>query len=224
MTNLNAVNVGMNKYCGPAVLSILTGKSTDECARVISGINGDYQVAGVQLQHLLSAASKLGFDTIQCDTSGSLYGTLVYHSHNDGMYIITLPRHFVCIEIREKQIYFCDNHTKEPMPAASSARLLQKVMAMHKVVKRRVPVQTSAKVFVQINQQYSGGPYLIVKKAVKYDVESANRIDTLAMMRLDNEQELQDLFDSLKGQIDERRSQSQNTESNSDSVERVEEE
>ena len=53
MTNLKAVNVGMNKYCGPAVLSILTGKSTDECARVISSINGSYNVAGVQLNDLL---------------------------------------------------------------------------------------------------------------------------------------------------------------------------
>lgn len=52
------------------------------------------------------------------------------------MYIITLPNHFAAIEVNNKQIYFCDNHTKEPIPAAASARLLQKVLAVNKVFKR----------------------------------------------------------------------------------------
>lgn len=136
MTKLNTVNVGMNKFCGPAVLSILTGKSTDECARVISIISGNYHVTGVEIKDLLRAADRLGFDQVPCTAAGSLYGTLVMHSNNDGMYIFTLPNHFVCIEVNNRKIYFCDNHTKEPMPAASSARLLQKVLAVHKVIKR----------------------------------------------------------------------------------------
>lgn len=37
---MNEVKFGMNKYCGPAVLFILTGKDTDECASVISAVNG----------------------------------------------------------------------------------------------------------------------------------------------------------------------------------------
>lgn len=136
MTNLNAVNIGMNKYCGPAVLSILTGKSTDDCARVISSINGKYTIEGVKTQDLLEAANRMGFDTLSGFAGGSLYATLVRYSNNDGMYIFTLPNHYVCIEVKEKKIYFCDNHTKEPMPAASSARLLQKVLAVHKVMAR----------------------------------------------------------------------------------------
>jgi len=136
VTNLNAANIGMNKFCGPAVLSILTGKSTDECARVISSINGQYRVEGVLLTDLLRAADKLGFDQIPRAAAGSLYGTLVMHSNNDGMYIFTLPNHYVCIEVNNKKIYFCDNHTKEPMPAASSARLLQKVLSVHQLTKR----------------------------------------------------------------------------------------
>lgn len=136
MTKLNAVNIGMNKFCGPAVLSILTGKSTDECARVISSINGQYRVEGVLLTDLLRAADKLGFDQVPKPSGNSLYSTLVMHSGNDGMYIFTLPNHYVCIEVKNKAIYFCDNHTKEPMPAASSARLLQKVLSVHQVIKR----------------------------------------------------------------------------------------
>jgi hypothetical protein len=130
MTNLKPVTEGFNKFCGPAVLSIMTGKSTDECARVISRINGSYNVTGVLLSDLLKAADKLGFDTINRDSEGmSLYRSLVNLANSDGMYIITLEKHFVCIEVRDKKIYFCDNHTKEPIPAASSARLMLKVEA-----------------------------------------------------------------------------------------------
>ena len=137
MTNLNAANIGMNKYCGPAVLSILTGKSTDECARVISRINGQYDVVGVELKHLLAAADRLGFDNKIIEPAGSLYGTLIRLATNgDGMYIISVPNHYVAIEVNERKVYFCDNHTKEPMPAAASARLLQKVTAVNQVFKR----------------------------------------------------------------------------------------
>jgi hypothetical protein len=54
----------------------------------------------------------------------------------DGFYLVMIPNHFVCIEVSERKIYFCDNHTKEPMPAASSARLLQPVLAVYKIIKR----------------------------------------------------------------------------------------
>jgi len=137
MTNLNSVNIGQNKYCGPAVLSILTGKGTDECARVISRINGQYNVVGVLLNDLLRAADQLGFDQKRIEPAGSLYGTLVRLAVNgDGMYIITVPNHFVAIEVNNKKVYFCDNHTKEPMPASASARLLQKVLGVNQVIKR----------------------------------------------------------------------------------------
>lgn len=146
MTNLNTANIGMNKYCGPAVLSILTGKSTDECARVISRINGHYDVKGVLLSDLLRAADKMGFDQIAITPAGSLFGTLMRLSINsDGMYIIALPNHFVAIEVNDKRVYFCDNHTKEPMPAAASARLLQKVTAVHQVIRRPETVTPAPK-------------------------------------------------------------------------------
>lgn len=134
-SNLKTV-VGMNKFCGPAVLSILTGKSTDECAAVISRINGQYQVRGVLLNDLLLAAERLGFDSKAVDSAGSLFGTIVRLVHNDGMYIVMVPSHFVTIEVKDKKAFFCDNHTKEPIPAASSARLGQKVISVYKVTKR----------------------------------------------------------------------------------------
>jgi len=133
MTNLKKVNEGFNKFCGPAVLSILTGKNTDDCAWEISKVSGHYNVVGVQLTDLLKAADRLGFLSHAEVPQGSLYRTLITLINNEGMYIVTVPRHFVCIEIRDREIYFCDNHTKEPIPAASSARLRQRVEAIHKV-------------------------------------------------------------------------------------------
>ena len=136
MTKLNQVTEGFNKFCGPAVLSILTGRSTDECARVIGRINGAFNITGVELGHLLKAADQLGFTSEQSVSGGSLYGTLVRLAKSDGLYIVTMPSHFVVIEISDRKAYFCDNHTKNPIPAASSARLGQSVVTAHKVFKK----------------------------------------------------------------------------------------
>jgi hypothetical protein len=137
---MHNADIGHNKFCGPAVLSILTGKSTDECASVISYINGKYTVEGVQLVDLLRAADKLGFDNQTIAPFGSLFSQISYLVHSNGLYIVTLPKHFVVIEINDKKAFFCDNHTKEPIPAASSARLSQKVVSCHRVTERPKPV------------------------------------------------------------------------------------
>lgn len=137
MTNLNAANIGLNRYCGPAVLSILTGKSTDECASVISQVTRNYKVEGVYLPDLLQAADKLGFDNKAISPGNTIYSTLIKLAGlGDGMYIISLETHYVVVEVNNRNIYFCDNHTKEPIPAASSARLLQKVTNVNQVFKR----------------------------------------------------------------------------------------
>lgn len=156
MTNLNAVKIGMNKFCGPAVLSILTGKSTDECASVISRINGHYKVEGVQLPDLLKAADKLGFTNTKIEPAATLFGTLTRLASDEGMYIVTVTGHFVAIEVKEGKIYFCDNHTKEPMPAASSARMMQRCLAVNKVFRKPEPklLQEWTKIEVHISKQF----------------------------------------------------------------------
>jgi hypothetical protein len=135
MTNLKKVNEGQNKYCGPAVLSILTGRSTDECARVVSQINGEYKVKGVSVTDIEKAAERLGFATKRLSPQGSLYRTLISIVSQDGMYIVSSETHYWCIEVKDKKIYFCDNHTKEPIPAGSSARLNNEVKTLTKVTK-----------------------------------------------------------------------------------------
>jgi hypothetical protein len=203
MTNLKPVTEGFNKFCGPAVLSIMTGKSTDECARVISRINGSYNVTGVLLSDLLKAADKLGFDTINRDSEGmSLYRSLVNLANSDGMYIITLEKHFVCIEVRDKKIYFCDNHTKEPIPAASSARLMLKVEAVHQVIEREKqpeppkPVITGSQINISVFKDYDG--YRVgVNRAITYDIDTANRSELVASFVVRDMAELKSLAHGL---------------------------
>jgi hypothetical protein len=200
MTTMNKVE-GYNKYCGPAVLSILTGKSTDECASVISSINGQYQVAGVTLQHLLMAADRLGFDQkaifTQADGSTSLFSLITRIVTTNGMYIVMLPKHFVCIEVKDKQVYFCDNHTKEPIPAASSARLMQRVSAAYQVVERPKPVLISEhfsviKVLVPLDKIQ-----IRIYRHRDYDQPQYNTRLSIATFNVNSESELEEIVGKL---------------------------
>lgn len=148
MPNINPVSIGMNRYCGPAVLSILTGKNTDQAAAAIYHVCPSYRGEGVNIQDLLRALDKLGFNQEKVEQGNTLYGSLTRMVVRDGMYVVGLynddPKiaegHMVCIEVQERKIYFCDNHTKIPMPASQSARLLQRVKYIYKVSKRPDPV------------------------------------------------------------------------------------
>lgn len=162
MTNLKSVNIGHNKYCAPAVLSILTGKSTDECAAVISKINGKYKITGVMIHDLLLAAKQMGFDTeiIFGSNNISLYRLLVSIASRDGIYITMVTGHFVVIEVKDKKIYFCDNHTKEPIPAASSSRLQMQVLACYRVVKNENFVEPVKPIETKIEKQITASSSL----------------------------------------------------------------
>lgn len=149
MTKLKPVNIGMNTYCGPAVLSILTGKNTDDCVAAIRKVYPQYAGAEVPYDTLLAAADRLGFDSKRVPAANSLYGTLVRLAAEDGIYIILVPRHVVTIEVQNKTAFFCDNHTKEPIPAASSARLMQKVLDAHKITERPRPPEPPKPVYIE---------------------------------------------------------------------------
>jgi hypothetical protein len=137
MPNLKAVEFGFNRFCGPSVLSILTGRSTDDCAKAITKVNGMYDVRGVYTKDLLEAAKVMGFKSKDMYVGEvSLYRALMSIARTEGLYIVTVTGHFVCVEVTaEHNLYFCDNHTKEPIPAASSARLGMQVVSVHKVEK-----------------------------------------------------------------------------------------
>lgn len=196
--HLNAVTVGQNKYCGPAVLSILTGKSTDECARVIGSINGKYTVEGVELKHLLEAASRMGFDCEGINPAATLFGTLIRLANRDGVYIVTVTGHFVVIEVKEKKIYFCDNHTKEPMPAASSARLQQQCKAVHLVTKRREPMLVKSKVVAKKTLTMDEGYCtVVITEQITYDIERYNKTNTIGWVRFKTEADFNEFVKDL---------------------------
>ena len=122
------VNQGNNQYCGPAVLSILTGMTTDEAALEIKKLNPSYyrgDVRGVMPQDLINTIKRQGLEVQQESISFncSLF-RVCYHAYtNPGVYLVGLPRHVAAIEVtKDKQIYFCDNHTKQSINIESAAR------------------------------------------------------------------------------------------------------
>lgn len=62
---LNKVNNGTtkadrNRYCGPAVISALTGMTTAEAARLLRHVSGKRSITGVYTRHLLQALKMCG--------------------------------------------------------------------------------------------------------------------------------------------------------------------
>jgi len=142
MTNLKEINFGLNQFCGPAVMSALTGKSTDECASVIMSITGNTEVRAVNIDSLIKAFKMLRFDMNEINTMAStLYGNLSALSDKPGMYIVVVPKHVVAVEVTEdKHLYLVDNHSKSPLAAESSARLSQKCDAIYQITEKPQPI------------------------------------------------------------------------------------
>lgn len=176
MTNLKTVKEGLNKFCGPAVLSIVTGRNTDECAKAISQVNGQYEIKGVYLKDLKLALERLGFKADEVPFVGrSMYSAIMSIATQDGIYIVQLETHYVCIEIQDRKVWFNDNHTKEPMPAASSARLMQGVVSISKIEMKPKPELLPAKFeTVRLEQAecgYCGG------RSLTHNIDSMYQLD-----------------------------------------------
>lgn len=140
MTNLKEVNFGLNQYCGPTVLSALTGESTDRCAAVISAVSGRQEIKAVNREHLKEALKRLRFDVSPTNFSGgTLFGSLHRMHTHDGLYIVFVPHHVVAVEVQNTEIFICDNHTKTPMDINQSARLMQKCEDVWEVSREAEP-------------------------------------------------------------------------------------
>ena len=132
---MKSVNQGYNKYCVPAVLSILTGRSTDDCASVVGSFISKYDIQEVPVDVMISAAGKLRWNLIE---QSSLENASIFWAFNSlynrpGMYVFLIKKHVVAVEVTEnKQIFLCDNHSKEPINGHSSARLGQIVLKIWK--------------------------------------------------------------------------------------------
>lgn len=141
MTELHEIE-GFNKYCGPSVLAALTGRSTDACAAVISAVTGAKVIKAVQIAHLIEALKRIEFTTEEIRPPGrTVFGCLGALVNKDGFYIINVPRHVIAVEIKDKQIYLIDNHTKRAINAGASARLTQTVEKVYQVKPKPQPTK-----------------------------------------------------------------------------------
>jgi hypothetical protein len=129
---MNKVTTGDNNYCGPAVLSVVSGRSVDYCARIIGEIIGKApdKVKGVYPADLFKAAARLRIRHEKIEPpASSLFAVASNLVHRgEATYILEIPKHYIAIEVTAaREIFLCDNHTKEPINLAGSARLSQKV-------------------------------------------------------------------------------------------------
>lgn len=150
MTTLKEINFGLNQYCGPAVLSALTGKSTDECAAIISSVSGRAEIKAVAKEHLKEALKRLKFDVEETSfASSTLYMTLFRIHDYDGLYVVFVPRHVIAIEVLGNQIFICDNHCKTPLDTRQSSRLTQHVELVWRVFPHPIPTFIRSEIRVE---------------------------------------------------------------------------
>ena len=137
---MESVVTGDNQYCGPAVLSILTGKSSDECADIFRKVDYSYAGKEVSVGTIKKALDYMEFESNEIITDCSLFALMHQIVREPAMYLVIVPKHVVALEVtQEKKIWFCDNHTKNLIDAAHSARIGQRVSKAFKVTPRPIP-------------------------------------------------------------------------------------
>lgn len=95
-----------NGYCGPAVLSILTGMTTAESAKVINASNGNLKryIKGTSTRQMRKAFSVCGIDMVEKIKIPKHIKTLdkwlddTEHSRKDNMYLVSSGHHWLIIQ------------------------------------------------------------------------------------------------------------------------------
>lgn len=129
-----------NIYCGPAVLSIFTGARVDDCAEEIQKISGAFKVKGVYPDDLMKAGNAMG---LQFTENIAFTGRTIFWSASalvrmgNAKYLVTIPKHYIALEVRDGSLFICDNHTKTELELQNSSRLSQKVERVWRVDKVR---------------------------------------------------------------------------------------
>lgn len=183
MTNLKDVQVGLNRYCGPAFLSALTGKDTDECARILSEVSGKREIKAVEVGYLLKALDRMRFKAEREKLfHNSLYGNLTQLAKRDGIYMIVVPHHVVGVEVKENKIYLVDNHTLTPIDASASARLTQRVEQAYKIVPKPEKIYVRTELVVS---ERNG--YIDIKANEIFECEEDNQEVNLGYVRVRND-------------------------------------
>jgi len=194
MTNLKEINFGLNQYCGPAVLSALTGESTDRCAAVISSVSGKREIKAVERGHLRESLKRLRFNVEETIFGGSsLYGILYRMHTHDGLYVIFVPHHVIAVEVKGTEIYICDNHTKTPLDIKQSARLTQKVEDVWRVTAKSLPKFLRSEIKV-----HQGFTSIDILRFNVYENEEDNNKEIMGSIRTSSYNEIREIIKALE--------------------------
>lgn len=199
---MNEVKFGVNRFCGPAVLSVLTGKSTDETASLLCQITGRSNITSVELPALNKALDICGFDVEEIIKDNTLFGLFHEIYNQPGMYLVFFSSHVVTIEVTEDQkIFFCDNHTREPIHAGNSARLGQRVVCYWGVKKRPEPVELGTEYSCSLTKNSDNVSYYVEMKQITH---WSAKMDTIARTSfyLRNSEALVALAETLAKEVD----------------------
>lgn len=123
-----------NKFCGPAVIAAIVGKTTGEVEQVIQQQTTRSVITYMTFSEVMSCLKYYGRLSVLSKYKSSLYSFLTTFSQN-GRYILMVPGHFIAIEILPNgERFFLDNHTRKPINAFASARLMNPVGYILKVL------------------------------------------------------------------------------------------
>lgn len=190
---MKQVNQGSNQYCGPAVLSILTGLDTDKTAQLIKSVDSNYNGSYVYMPSLLLALRRGGFDANVVEKDCSLFRLFHSIASKDGQYIVVVPSHVVAVEVTQGKVYLCDNHTKEPINGAASSRLGQRVLECYKVEPRPQPkllreyvssTQGNGKVYFEYRTEYDDTEYDTIESLGYIVTKDREQVKAIAMKLL----------------------------------------
>lgn len=143
MNNMNPIQFGSNKFCGPSVISSITGLNTDLVVKEVNKLRNKPFYTTVRGMYMHEIQSVLSTLQVKTEMQGEAYRKqslfrLLFHLP-DGLYIIQVPGHFILIESVTESgkttKFVLDNHTKVPINLGSSARLQQEVVLVVKVIK-----------------------------------------------------------------------------------------
>jgi hypothetical protein len=125
--------IGGNRWCGPGALAILTGKDTDETARLLREVSGKRAIFGIQQRYMLDVLHREGLRALEI---GQLAQTGPFRKFKGeacpGTYLVIITGHYVVIDTATMEV--CDNMTVYPVPLAKYRRANKRVKRAWRIV------------------------------------------------------------------------------------------
>jgi hypothetical protein len=112
------------------------------------------------------------------------------------LYLVTIPKHYISLEVRDGSMYLCDNHTKQELEIQNSARLSQKVERIWKVTRIKEYHRPHV-VHTQFHAEICFGR-TEVKRVIKMS-DGGIKVHPYGTINTDNQEELQEIaFEIMK--------------------------